>query len=58
MDGALADAKFDRPNGVAVDSSGNVYVADTLQSSYSQDLSLGLSITRGQQKGCQNRLFY
>ena len=30
MDGALAAAKFDRPNGVAVDSSGHVYVADTL----------------------------
>ena len=29
MDGALAAAKFNRPTGVAVDSSGNVYVADT-----------------------------
>ena len=27
-DGALADAKFNRPAGVAVDTSGNVYVAD------------------------------
>ena len=28
-DGALADAQFNNPRGVAVDSSGNVYVADT-----------------------------
>ena len=30
MDGALAAAKFNNPTGVAVDSSGNVYVADQL----------------------------
>ena len=29
MDGALTAAKFNNPSGVAVDSSGNVYVADT-----------------------------
>lgn len=45
VDGANANASFNRPNGVAVDASGNIYVADNLNNKIRKISSTGIVST-------------
>src|SRR6185436_1121003 len=44
-DGTASDARFNDPNGVAVDSSGNIYVADTSNETIRKITSAGVVST-------------